>query len=188
MATKLEPISRNPEYAALTAELAADEKRLAAAVRRRDDAVRRLRGAKPARSFSEMAKDLVAGAKVAGIDPAREVEAADAEMTIMAAAIREKTAKLNDMAGDLSLEISKQLEPQHTAALRRALAGIRAAQEAFADAAALRANMRDKGYTPQLAYIPDGMPPAMLAFGTGQDGRQLDQFLRYIRMHSQVAL
>ena len=189
MATpKLERIDRNPQYAALVAEVAEIERHLAKIQKRRETAHARLRGAKAARSASEMAVDIMKGAVLAG-DPRQEIQKCDEEDAIMVAALRTKTAALNSLVGDLSLTACRKLEAEHTACLRRAVAAIKEMGAAFVEAIELRAKVRDAGYQVLENTLPGGLPPFVLAIGTGEgDGRQLHQYRRYLETHTNVKL
>ena len=182
---QIERIDANPEYAELASTIGTYEKRLTEAVRRRERALAIIRGAKSGRSVEEQAELLVRGAQVAGIDPFREIDAADREISVMRDAIRKKSAELDAVAGNLSEALCIRVEPEHTGYLRTALKSLQDANAAFMRAAELRAAIRNKGYSPLGAYLSDSMPPAMLALGTGDaDGRQLDLWRRYVAMHS----
>ena len=182
---KLERIDRDPQYAALVAELTQLERRLAETRRRRERALALKRGVGSGRTAMERAADLVKGGIVPSLDPDAEILACDEEAFILRNAIVAKSQKIEKLLGNLSEIICRRLESEHTAALRAAVKSIRDANASFRAAAEVRAKVRDAGYQPLGAILPDGMPPAILALGAGAgDGRQLDHFLRYIEVHS----
>ena len=189
MATKITPIDQNPEFAALTAKLGGMEKRLAETRKRRARAEALRRGAKSGRNALERALDLTNGGSIPATTPEAELIAADQEEAALRAGVIELSQQLESLRGDLSLAVCHRVEPEHTALLRKALAAIRDMNQAFRDAAALRARVRDLGYVSFSPILPDGVPPCALGFGDGNgDGRQLDLWLQHVRQHGHVKL
>jgi hypothetical protein len=186
---KIDPITANPRYATAVADLTKLEKRLAETRKRRERALALKRGVPAGRTKVERAKDLVAGAFVPAIDPDKELLACDEEDAVLRGAIVQKAQQIEEMRGNLSEIVCRRFDSEHTAALRAAIKAIQEMGTAFRVAAELRVRIRDAGYAPLETFLPGGMPPFVLTVGDGNgDGRQIDQWKRYIEMHSHVKL
>jgi hypothetical protein len=158
----ISPIGEAPEYTAALAELTALEKRLAETEKRRQRAVARLRGTKSPRNPLDRARDLLAGGQVGAVDPSDDIKACDEEtFSILRPAIGAAAARLDEVHKELSYNINARLKPQYAAAVRAALDAISALLAAFESAAAIRARVREAGYTP-LEHV---VPPAVTALG-----------------------
>ena len=187
MALKLEPIERaNPEYAALIAKISEMERRLSETRRRRARAEALKRGAKSGRGELDRAMDLANGGTIPGLTPDAEIIACDEEEHVLRRGIMQLAEQAEDMRGEISLALARRLQPEHTAHLRAAVAAIAAMNKAFADAAALRARLRDAGYMPIPAVLPDTMPPA--ALGLSESSQQVQMWKAYIATHSGINL
>ncbi|HJU18590.1 MAG TPA: hypothetical protein VJ770_19230 [Stellaceae bacterium] len=178
----IKPIGEDPAYAALLAEMVALEKRLAESDARRQRAIARRRGAKPARGAIEMARDLVRGGAVAGIDPDAEIEACDRERyEILGPAIRELASRIEDLRGDLSLAECRRLREHYAAALRQSLQAIEDLLATLQVATGIRARLMAAGYQPLSGVLPDACPPAVIAlsenapFGVAWFRRRLEE-------------
>jgi hypothetical protein len=159
-------IEEDPQYRALTDELAALDRRLDESEARRKRAIASRRGAKAGRSAIDMAKDLLKGAIVASIDPEAEIAACEREIyEILAPARRAVVAQLEDLRSDLSLSECRRVREHHNAALRRALDAMEEMQRAYGAAASIRAQLLLAGYQPLEQVLPSCLPPAVLALG-----------------------
>jgi hypothetical protein len=183
-------IDSDPQYAALSVELAQLEKRLAQARERRLRAEALRRGVPSGRSPLQRAKDLVRGGAIPAIDPAKEIEAADREIyEILRPAIQQLVDQLGERRGDLSLALCRKLQSEHTAELRRALAAMREMKSAFEAAVAIRSRVRAAGYDALQCALPSGMPPAAAVLGDGSDSRYQAWFwLQNLELHSGIKL
>ena len=186
VAMKIEPITRDPQYAQRITELTNLEKRRAETHKRRARALALKRGVPAGRSSVERALDLVKGGIVPSLDPDREIQACDEEEFILRKAIVELSQQIDDLRGDLSLTVCRRIQSEHTAHLRAAVKAIEDLNAAFRAAAEIRAKVRDAGFTSLGAVLPDGMPPAVLALGDGRDGRQVNLWKSYVELHSGI--
>jgi hypothetical protein len=148
-------------------ELTALEQRLAETQARRNRARARLRGVKPAGSPLERAKKLLAGGQIGATDPLDDIKAADEEeFQILLPAIREATAKLDEVAGELSFAASEKLRPLYVAAVKSALHAMQDLSAALDILGGLRARLRECGYTPAEGILPSGVPQAATVLGS----------------------
>lgn len=164
---QLARIEQDPAYAAALRELTALEQRLADTQARRQRAGARLRGAKPNGAPLERAKKLLAGGQIAATDPADEIRACDEEeWSVLVPAIREATARLDQVSGELSFAASGKLRPAYIAAVKAALQGMRDVAAALDMLGAVRARLRESGYSPSESLLPSGVPRAATALGS----------------------
>jgi hypothetical protein len=160
-------IDADPGYKTALAELTALEKRLAETQQRRQRAKARLRGAKPAGTPLERAKKLLAGGQIAAVDPVDEIRAADEEeWGLLLPAIREATARLDQVASDLSFAASEKLRPIYAAAAKAALQAMTELSAALDMLGAVRARLRECGYTPSEGILPSCVPQAATILGS----------------------
>jgi class 3 adenylate cyclase len=161
-ALHIAPIGEHPEYNALIVERAALEKRAAESEARRARAVAQRRGVKAARSPVEMAKDLVKGAFVPGLDPDLEIAAASQELhEILAPALRELAERIADNKGDLSLAQCERVQPAYSGALRALYSALEDALAAFRVLVEIKARLRERGYEALSGPLPDYVPQAI---------------------------
>ena len=183
---KIEPIDRDPQYKALLDKLSELEKRLAQTRARRARAEALKRGAKSGRGVLDRALDLAAGGVIPGLTPDAEIIATDEEEFTLRRGIMQLAEQAEATRGELSLALARRLQAEHTAHFRAAVAAIAAMNKAFADAAALRARLRDAGYMPIPAVLPDVQPPASL--GLSESSQQVQMWKAYVATHSGINL
>lgn len=160
-------IDQDPAYKSALAELTALERRLAETEQRRQRAKARLRGAKPAGSPLERARKLLQGGQIGAVDPADDVNAAnEEEFSILRPALRAATAELDEIAGNLSFAASEKLQPHYVAAVKAALQAMTDLAVALDTLSAVRARLRERGYTPSEGILPSGVPRAAIALGS----------------------
>ena len=150
----LPPLAADPRYRAAREELAALERRFEAAEKRELIAKARQRGQQPTRPAVDRARDLVAGGAVIASTPQAELEAAAEEQTILRAAIAAQQDKLNAIAGEISLEVCKQLAPLAADALRNALDAATALHQALEAGRVLRSRLITGGYQVNETTLP----------------------------------
>jgi len=153
-AVDLQPIHHDPAYAAALAELEQLEGRLAQVEERRKRARARARGAPPGRSPLERAKLLARGGTIPAVNPGEELAAADEEEKVLRAGIIEATARLNEVAREVSYRVSHKFHELHAAALLAQLRALDELNEAMEAAQAVRARLRAAGYTPSSSLLP----------------------------------
>jgi len=164
---ELARIDHDPAYTAALAELTALETRLAETEQRRQRAKARLRGAKPAGTPVDRAKKLLAGGQIGATDPAADVRAGDEEQfSVLLPAIREQTARLDQVASELSFAASKKMRPGYIAAVKAALQAMRDLAAAIDTLGAVRSRLRELGYTPAEGILPSGVPHAATTLGS----------------------
>jgi hypothetical protein len=164
---ELARIDTDPAYKSALAELTALENRLAETQARRQRAKARLRGAKPAGTPLERAKKLLAGGQIGASDPGADIRASDEEeWSVLLPAIREQTARLDQVASDLSLAASEKMRPAYIAAVKAALQAMSDLAAALDTLGAVRARLRELGYSPAEGILPSGVPQAATALGS----------------------
>jgi hypothetical protein len=164
---ELARIDQHPAYKAAVDELQRLETRLAQTETRRTRAKNRLLGAKPAESPLERARELLRGGIIEGVDPKGDLVAAEAEeMEVLRPAIRAATAELDAVAADLSFAASEKVRPHYTAAVKAALQAMTDLAAALDTLGAVRAHLRERGYTPSEGILPSGVPHSAILLGS----------------------
>jgi hypothetical protein len=124
-------------------------------------------GAKPAGTPLERAKKLLAGGRIDSVAPRDDLVAAESEeLEVLRPAIRAATAELDAVAADLSFAASEKLRPHYAAAVKAALEAMTDLAAAVDTLGAIRARLRERGYTPSEGILPSGLPRAVIALGS----------------------
>jgi hypothetical protein len=169
------PITGDPAYRAAALEVAQLKERLAETGQRRARAINFARSRAPvtmstapadaqkaeARRKGRVAA-LLSGGIVAALDPQREIEAADIEERDLLSALYDAQARLNDVVGTLSFEMSQRYKSQHAESLQAAMEAITALHTAVSCVHALRARLMAAGY--YVNSISPPLPPTPLGF------------------------
>lgn len=159
---EIPPIADDPEYQAISAEIAALEKRLTESERREQAARARARGAVSNRNLADA---LVAGASIPGHDPAREVEAAQLEASHLRARLGEKRAELDAVVGARSYDLARKFLPQHEEALRAIDDGLTVIADALEAIIVARQRRVAAGFRDAEYALPSQIPLAVQALG-----------------------
>ena len=107
---------------------------------------------------------MLAGGQIAAADPVDDLKAADEEeFTILRPALVEAHARLDQVHGDLSLAASEKMRPHYVAAVKAALQAMTDLAAALDTLGAVRAKLRECGYTPSEGILPSGLPQAATA-------------------------
>jgi hypothetical protein len=164
-AAEIAPIASIPAYQALVGELQALEARHAEAALSRQRQLARSRGDKTKRSVAQRAADLLAGGHIDATSPTDAVQALDEELSILRAAIGEKTRELDRVAGEVGFAASQKCKPAFDAAMRDALAAMEQLALAFTTAAQIAHQLRRAGYRPSAVLLPDLIPESAARLG-----------------------
>lgn len=181
-AIDIPPIDRDPNYKALLDQQAAIEKRIAAAVARRQRARALQRGAPAGRSPLARALDLARGAVIPSTDPAAEIAAAENEEHTLRRGLIELTAQIRALRSELTVVQARKVKTAHDDALRTAWLALETMTSAFEVAAGIRARMVQAGYD-LTELLPAGMPPASLVLSTTNTSSQAWQWRRYVEQY-----
>ena len=107
------------------------------------------------------------GGQIGATDPLDDVRAADEEeFQILLPAIRDATARLDQVHGDLSFAASEKMLPAYIAAAKFALQAMSDLAAALDMLGAVRAKLREAGYTPAEGILPSGVPQAATVLGS----------------------
>ena len=169
------PITGDPAYKAAALEVAQLKQRLTETQKRRERAINFARSRAPVTMSTAPADAqkaeakrkgrvaaLLSGGIVAALDPQREIEAADTEERDLLSALYDAQARLNDVVGTLSFEMSRRYEKQHTESLQAAMEAITALHDAVSCVHALRARLLTSGY--YVNSISPPLPPVRIDF------------------------
>jgi hypothetical protein len=181
---RLAPIGEVPAYQAAIAEL----DQIAARLRQAEDRYRQAlalgRGdAVGKRSVLDRGRALLAGARVASIDPGTEAAAAVDEIHALRELEHHATDRLNELVGDLSLRVCQEHEAEHSVALKAAL---RAMGDLFAAADAerqIRGRIVAAGYKVPSTILPEIVEPSVYRLGDpGSLGSEAGAYRRFLEM------
>ena len=169
---RLEPLEKDPKYAAAQRELAAIDERIAEADHRRNVARARTRGQKPTRSVLERAKALVAGGQVVASTPEAELSAAEEELAILTAARMKLFEQLEQIRGELGYAANLAFAQIDAEAARQILAAMGAIFDSLEAMRVARGRLHGGGYgVSETALVPLYLPAIALASQFGDPGR-----------------
>jgi hypothetical protein len=158
-------MEEHPKYKAAHAEIVALEHRFEEAQRRERVAKARARGQAPTRSIVDRAKDLLAGGTIVNASAEAELAASGEEQFILRKAIFAARDRLDQIAGEISFELCKQLAPLNADALRNALAAATELHQALEVARVIRGRLIAGGYQLNAEALPTHWFPAGAALG-----------------------
>jgi hypothetical protein len=169
------PIADDPACKAATALVDQLKARLAETEKRRERAINFARSQAPATVSTGPANAqkaeakrksrvaaLLSGGTVLALDPARELEAADAEEKDLLGELYNANAHLADTVATLSYEMAQRYRESHDESLRAALDAIAALHNAVDCMISLRARLLAAGYKANSINPP--MPPLQIGY------------------------
>jgi hypothetical protein len=154
----LQPIAENPDRAALTAQVAIMEGRLAQTVARRERALQAGNAPPVKRNVLDRARDLARGGTIPSADPKAEFIAAQDEEHILRHGIFLLNQQLAELEAKLSFDACQTFLPDHVAALRKLDAAFEAAADAVKALHEIDARLKAAGYTPTAVVLPANVP------------------------------
>jgi hypothetical protein len=164
----IEPLSADPEYQVVAAELARFEERLKLAEEREAKARARARGAgKP-----PIASDLLGGF-LSSSNPTDEIEAARLEAFSLRQEIYDRRQKLDAIIGDRSYHLALRFKAEHDEALRAILDGLVTIADGVEAIIVARQRRVAAGYRPADYALPAQVPLEAQALGHPRRGESI---------------
>ena len=184
--------SEDVQYREIAAGIVALEARLRGAEDRRNRARAMLRAERPevvrsdvfrpVRGAIEAASALVAGGRVAAVDPSRELVAAEQEIMICKDALSIQEAHLRDRLGELSLALANKFKSMNRQALAAAVESMGELFSAFEIVREINARIQAAGYSPPSWILPMTAPEGALMLGDpAQMHSEASRFARFVR-------
>lgn len=162
-------LARDPRYAAAQARLAELQLEAVAIEQKRSDlyaAIAQQANADGTKSLTREAEALISGAEIAArVDLRAQLGDADHQLAVVREAIRLQREVLENLRGDISVAISRDMLPQHVENVRCVAEAAIALEAALAAEADLRDALHENGVLYSAAIRP--MP--MLGFGLLRD-------------------
>jgi hypothetical protein len=167
------PLSADPEYQVVAAELARYEGRLKQAEEREAKARARARGA----GKQPTASDLLGGF-LSSANPADEIEAARVEAFSLRQEIYDRKAKLDEIVGDRSYHLALRFKAEHAEALRAIFDGLVTIADGVEAIVVARQRRIAAGYKPADYALPTQIPPEVQALGHPRRGESIAGVVR----------